>query len=306
MIDFLLNPSNYEEDAFLSEQERKPFRKAFQRHFGDRLSFAEGEIQLGVPKAHPEVNGTVWSSPAQKEQLRSELEWAYQFAKAYMDPNFREPMLRKGLGRLNKIMGQQLRFTVTVNGTEHTLQPELRDVFSRDLSQALLLDWHINWPDSVWDPHNQGWFNSATQALSNGALPLRQSYVIQKLEEWDVTSVQEDLPLTRDQELRIVALLLRARMDSRMTDPAGRAGKVLRYAPTDLVEEIVETMGAVRRDNEEQVDFIKRGLKERLMDPRPDRSSTAVGDRGWNEGDRPSDPDQKPVLTDFDQESNSE
>jgi hypothetical protein len=299
-IGFLLNPSNYEEDAFLSKPERDIFRQAFQRHFGDRLSFAKGEIQFGVPKAHPEVNGTVWSSPAQKEQLRSELEWAYQFAKAYTDPNFREPMLRKGLGRLDTIMGQQLRFPVTVNGTEHTLQPELRDVFSRDLSQALLLGWHINWPNPVWEPENSEWFDTAPDLKEDS----RKTYVTQRLQEWGVTS-QDDLPLSRDQELRLVVLLLRARMDSPMSDPAGRAGKILRYAPDELIGEIVEMMDFTRRENESQMDFIQRGLETELYEVDEEGNVTSAW-AGWHRGRHPEDPNQNAVLTDFDRQSNSE
>ncbi|PQJ33962.1 hypothetical protein BSZ35_04465 [Salinibacter sp. 10B] len=295
----------WERGAFLTDAERETFEDAFRRHIGDKLSFADGEFQSGVPKAHPKIGDTVLSAPGQKERFRNELKWPYRFAKAYKDPDVREPMLRLGFKRLDTVMSQEISFTVTVDGTEHEITAELDDLFSRDLSQALLLGWHINYPSSVWEPHNEDWFDSLPpETLSGDTSPKRETYVIQKLEEWGVTSA-EDLPLSRERELRLVVLLLRARMDSGMTDPAGRAGKILRYAPNDVIKEIVEMMGKTRRETESREAFIRRGLEEGLQDPRSDRNSTATGDRGWNGGRRPLDPDQDPVLTDFWEKSGS-
>lgn len=44
-------------------------------------------------------------------------------------------------------------------------------------------------------------------------------------------------------------------MDPGVTNPAGRAGTILWYASGDLIEEIVETMGKIRRENESPEDF---------------------------------------------------
>ncbi|WP_146110001.1 hypothetical protein [Salinibacter sp. 10B] len=196
-------------------------------------------------------------------------------------------------------MSQTLSFGVTVDGETHAIEIELDDLFSRDLSQALLLGWHINYPSSVWEPVGNRWF-----ALPPGPdAVFRQTSVIQKLEEWGVTSA-EDLPPTRDQELRLVVLLLRARMDSGMTDPAGRAGKILRYASDDLVEEIVETMGKTRRANESREDFIQRGMEAELYEEDEEGNVTSAW-VGWNEGERPEDPNQDAILTDFEMGSGS-
>ncbi|PQJ33964.1 hypothetical protein BSZ35_04475 [Salinibacter sp. 10B] len=193
-------------------------------------------------------------------------------------------------------MSQELSFTVTVDGTDHEITAEVDDLFSRDLSQALLLGWHINWPDSVWEPHNEDWFDSAPGPDED----FRQTYALQKLKEWEITS-PEDLPLSQKRELRLVVLLLRARMDSNMTDPAGRAGKILRYAPNDVIEEIVETMDFARADHEGQVAFIRRGLRTELVErnDQGEMETIATGNRGWNGGRRPEDPNQDPVLTNF-------
>ncbi|PQJ33968.1 hypothetical protein BSZ35_04495 [Salinibacter sp. 10B] len=299
-IDCLLNPSEYDGEAVLSDSERETFEDALRRHIGDKLSFADGEFQSGVPKAHPKIGDTVLSAPGQKERFRNELKWPYRFAKAYKDPEFREPMLRLGFKRLDTVMSQEISFTVTVDGTDHEITVELDDLFSRDLSQALLLGWHINYPAPVWEPENSEWFRTAPDPEDD----IQKSSVVQKLSEWEITSA-EDLRLTRDQELRLVVLLLRARMDSPMTDPAGRAGKILRYAPNDLVEEIVETMGFTRGETESQMDFIERGFKAELYEEEDNGDVKTSAWAGWNEGERPEDPNQDAILTDLWEESRS-
>lgn len=135
--------------------------------------------------------------------------------------------------------------TLSVGGK--TIETTIGELFRRDLSQALLLDWHINSPAYVWDKGSA-----------------RKRDVGTRIEGFQQVVRSGDLTrMRRDQELQLVAELLQARMGN-MTDPAGRAGKILKYAGADLAERMLKLEGYNKTSEMSQNDFITRALTEHM------------------------------------------
>jgi hypothetical protein len=112
---------------------------------------------------------------------------------------------------------------MTLSVGEETIKTTIGELFRRDLSQALLLDWHVNAPSNVWASEND-WIGSV-EMLLNG---------------WDDIAQSKNLSLlTKNRELQLVASLLEDRLGN-MTDAAGRAIGILKYTENKVVEEMAK------------------------------------------------------------------
>jgi hypothetical protein len=174
------------------------------------------DVVQGAKKAHVTFRGEPLDSAGKKKQLQRFV-WVDRLAEAFGDPSLRYWMLKEGFKRLRRLRNRKMTLSV---GAE-TIKTTIGEIFRRDLSQALLLDWHVNAPALVWqrDDTNQ-WIE-----------PIQE-----QLRDWGITSLSQ---IRKDQELQLVAALLGARMDN-MTDPAGRAIGILKYTENKVVEEMAK------------------------------------------------------------------
>jgi hypothetical protein len=211
------------------------------------------QLVQGAKKGHVTLHGEVLDSAAQKRQLQKFV-WVDRLAEAFGEPTLRYWMLREGFRRLKRLRARN----VTLHVRGQRIKTTIGALFRRDLSQALLLDWHVNAPALVW----------AQDETNQWLTPVQR-----QLEEWGITAPSQ---LTEDQELQLTATLLRSRMGN-MTNPAGRAAKILRYAGSSLVEKIARSDGYNPTSYETQdamiTDFLKRELNVRAEEAWSDFAS---------------------------------
>ena len=213
--------------------------EAYWLHFGRfGLRPVDWEISQGAKYGHFKRHGDILDTPEKKKRLR-QFKWAYRFREALRDEAVSRWVLTEGFRRLERIREREVTLTVPVDGKEEPaeFEAQIGEIFRRDLSQALLLDWHINMPAYVWSN------NIEVNQWKDDVQPL--------LKSWGVTSA-EDLPVgatehpdqRADRERQLAAALLQARMgededdDRRMTDPAGRAIRILKYTETEEVRKL--------------------------------------------------------------------
>ena len=214
--------------------------EAYWRHFGRfGLRPVDWEISQGAKYGHFKLHGDILNTPEKKKRLR-QFKWAYRFREALRDEDVSRWVLTEGFRRLERIRERTLVLTVDPpDGQEGPaeFEAQIGEIFRRDLSQALLLDWHINMPAYVWSN------NIEVNQWKDDVQPL--------LKSWGVTSA-EDLPVgatehpdqRADRERQLAAALLQARMgededdDRRMTDPAGRAIRILKYTEDDEIQNL--------------------------------------------------------------------
>jgi hypothetical protein len=141
---------------------------------------------------------------AGKKQLQ-QFKWVDQLAGAFKDPKLQYWMMQEGFQRLRRIHNRTLTIQIPARDQEepHEFDAVIAEIFSRDLSQALLFDTHINQPDDIWstprDPVPGSWMSRGNFMMG-------------------LTS-RDDLSHTENQELKLVALLTEARIGE-MSDPA--------------------------------------------------------------------------------------
>jgi hypothetical protein len=223
--------------------------EVYWRHFGRfGLRPVDASLVDGAKKAHFELRGEKLDSGEKKEELRS-FKWAHLFQRAMQNPTVRYWMMREGFERLRRIQNRAFMIQVPADNQEepHEFDATIADIFSRDLSQALLLDTHVNQPGDIWSDDR------------GASIWLRTTE--EKFQEWNITSA-DDLPLTEARELDLVAMLLQARIGE-MSSPGKRAGWILGYTEIDLVEEIAKQSG-FRREGMRQEGFIASSLREHI------------------------------------------
>ncbi len=209
---------------------------------------SEGDAQ-GAKKAHATLHGEPLTSSAKKERLQ-QFAWVDRLAEAFGDPALRYWMLREGFNRLEEIRNRSMTLEVPVEGQDEPteINTTIGEIFRRDLSQALLLDWHVNSPADVW---------SQSTGDNYWLLPVQD-----KFGTWEITSAS-DLSVSKNRERQLVAELLQARMGN-MTNPARRAGKILKYAGPDRVADIAKSDGYNLSGYETQNALIEDFLQKRM------------------------------------------
>ena len=233
--------------------------EAFRQHLGDKLDIPTSRMQSGRRMAYAEIGGTTLDSSAQKQRFRDELKWPYRFAKAFMDPDFREPMLREGFQRLPNIQDEPLSVTVTVGGEEQTIDTRIGDIFRSDLGQALLLDAHVNRPALVWPESGVNmWVSQAENLLQAWS---------QRLSNWTFEGTDD---INKEKEKGLILLLLEQRMIPQrrgpndvnpvlMTDPDVRAVEIFKYTENEVVQDLANLYANadLSQPDEEVVDRLK-------------------------------------------------
>ena len=192
-------------------------------------------MELGARKAFFELEGTVRESPDQKHPLRDFI-WAYRLAETVEDPEMREPMLREGFSRLERIRRREITFDVEVSGTTHTIESTLGEIFRTDLAQALLLDTHVNYPRIVWLQNDE-------VSIAIGAAQ----------EVFTAEGITIPSIMSRNHDLQLIAALMQQRVDSPMSDPVTRAIGILKYTDTDVVRDLARADASLRGVSDESV-----------------------------------------------------
>jgi len=258
--------------------------EAYWRHFGRfGLQPVDTEISGGAKYGYFELRGETLDAPEKKNTLRR-FKWAHRFREALKDDQISEWVLTEGFRRLDRIRDRTLTLVVEDPSREEpiTFDARIGDLFRRDLMQALLLDWHINYPAEVWkqelgewyfeegeqkyDPGNQ-WRNHLQDHLQTWAGEWSQTLTeALPLEEDDDGNRMLNGPLDlSDTEARELTLsLLGGRMEGQMTDPDGRTGKILRYTQPDLLERIAGEEGYILGEYESQEELISDFLVTEL------------------------------------------
>jgi hypothetical protein len=119
------------------------------------------DVVQGAKKGHVTLRGEPLDSAGKKTQLQRFV-WVDRLAEAFGDPSLRYWMLQEGFKRLRRLRNRKVTLSV---GAE-TIKTTIGELFRRDLSQALLLDWHVNAPALVWqrDDTNQ-WIEPVQEQL---------------------------------------------------------------------------------------------------------------------------------------------
>ena len=213
---------------------------AYEEHLGRHgLVVVQPAMELGAKKAHFRLDDTVLDDADAKHPLRDFI-WAYRLVETFEDLVMREPMLREGFSRLERIRGREITFNVEVSGTTHTIESTLGEIFRTDLAQALLLDTHVNYPMIVWSRNDE-------ISIAIGA-----AHDVFKANGLTIPSI-----MSRNHDLKLIAALMQQRVDSRMASPAIRAIGILKYTDTDVVEDLAE---AQDRDEKSVPTFLKETL----------------------------------------------
>lgn len=217
---------------------RENVPEAYWRHFGRfGLKPVGAEISGGAKRAHFELHGEVLDTAEKKRQLRR-FKWPHRFREALKDEEISQWLLTEGFRRLELIRNREMTLNVTPENQEEpvTIDTTIGQLFQRDLSQALVLDWHINAPAYVWPKRGANQWIGAVEGL---------------LKKWDVTSASDLLVGSsvtegerENRERQLAAALLEARLgdeDGSMTAPARRAIDILKYTENNVVEELART-----------------------------------------------------------------
>jgi len=210
--------------------------EAYWRHFGRfGLQPVAPSIQTGAKKAHFKLRGERLDTGEKKERLRS-FKWAYLFQRAMENPTVRYWMMREGFERLQRLQNREFTIQVSAENGEapREFDAALEDIFSRGLSQALLLDWHVNSPADVWAGHPPTHDNYDQATGNNWLTPVQN-----KFGTWGIATAS-DLPLTETQEFELVAAVMNARIGN-MSGPARRAIGILKYTENETVERLATT-----------------------------------------------------------------
>lgn len=237
-------------------------------HFGRfGLRPVEASIVGGAKKAHFKLRGTVLNTAEEKTQLQ-QFKWPHRFKEAMQDPTVRYWIMREGFRRLERMRDRTLVLTVEPPSRDERISFHARigDLFRRDLMQALLLDWHVNYPAEVWmqelgeyyrkadgelvyDPgnqwrdhlqdHLQTWAGRWDQTLTE-ALPFATDDQgnLDKDNQGRLT-LDGPLDLTDTEAYELTASLLQGRTEGEMTDPVGRAADILGYTNGPDVQNLV-------------------------------------------------------------------
>jgi len=223
-------------------------------------------LSQGAKKAHFELRGERLDSGDKKERLR-QFKWPYLFQRAMQNPTVRYWMMREGFERLRRIRNREMTLEVNRDNQEKPAQVEttLGDIFQRDLSQALVLDWHVNSPADVWAQHRPSHPDFDQQTGNNWLGPAEEAFG-----RWDIHTAEE-LPLTEDQEQKLVADLLEARLGN-MSDPEGRAVGILKHTETEVVSELP----SVDNRTDTVPDFLNRYLQ---LNQHPDYETSSVWEK---------------------------
>lgn len=208
------------------------------------------DVVQGAKKAHATLRGEPLDSAGKKKQLQ-QFKWIDRLAEAFGDPALRYWMLKEGFKRLERIRNREMTLSVG----EGTIETTIGEIFRRDLSQALLLDWHVNSPADVWSQNLPSDPGERRKTANNWLGPVQR-----QLREWGITSLSQ---IRKNQELQLTATVLEARMGN-MTNPARRAAKILKYAEADLIERMFKQVGYTKTSEMSQNNFITRSLTEHM------------------------------------------
>lgn len=222
------------------------------RHFGRfGLQPVRPVLSQGAKKAHFELRGERLDSGDKKERLR-QFKWPYLFQRAMQNATVRYWMMREGFERLRRIRNREMTLEVNRDDQEEPAQVEttIGDIFQRDLSQALVLDWHVNSPADVWAQHRPRHPDFNQQTGNNWLGSAEEAFA-----EWGIHTAEE-LPLTEDQERKLVADLLGARLGN-MSDPDGRAIGILKYTENDEVQELANAHPDTPNENSSVDRFLR-------------------------------------------------
>jgi hypothetical protein len=155
------------------------------------------------------LNGKTLDADADKKVLR-ELIWSYRCVVAMKDPAFRMLFLEHGFNRLAIVRD--------LTGTFAGQKVRLGDLCRSNLTQALLLDLHINRPgllDNVWAGA------VSTVLVSNGKLNAKPD---------------------NDTEYKLIAEIIRRRNQTSMTHPELRAAKMV-LSVRNLDDKLAKKLG---------------------------------------------------------------
>jgi hypothetical protein len=237
-------------------QEHAP--EAYWRHFGRfGLQPVGTEISAGAKYGYFELRGTTLDTPEKKKKLRR-FKWPHRFREALRDENISRWVLTEGFRRLDRIRDRTLTLEVKTPSREEpiTFDARIGDLFRRDLMQALLLDWHINYPAEVWKQELGEWYIDEGEQKYDPGNQWRdhlQDHLQTWAGEWSQT-LTEALPLEEDDDgnrmlngpvdlndaeaYELAASLLGARTEGVMTDPVGRAADILGYTNNQDVQNL--------------------------------------------------------------------
>jgi len=199
--------------------------ETYWRHFGRfGLQPVAPSLQAGAKKAHFKLRGERLDTGEKKERLRS-FKWAYLFQRAMENPTVRYWMMREGFERLRRIRDWSSTMELPdESGELQETRVRISDVFQSGLGQALLLDAHINRPGLLSSTYDGNVWTEKTKSL---------------LESRNGTA--HDPTLTADEERELIAIVMQNRVNSEMTDGAGRAIGILKHTEDEEIQDLATT-----------------------------------------------------------------